>query len=114
MQSDERTILDMNTWPSLIEVDMRLNDSCGSRRETADLLRWAMGAEPRYGKGYVEYSSPTGGTRPPTAGKAANRHRFLRRVGLKAHATLRLWAYHLHQRCRALGLRSWIPPTHQR
>jgi hypothetical protein len=38
---------------------MELRDSCGCRRQTADLLRWSTGKEPRHGKKYVEYKSPT-------------------------------------------------------
>ena len=37
---------------------MELRDSCGSRRQVADLLRWSTGKEPRYGKKYVDYKSP--------------------------------------------------------
>jgi hypothetical protein len=114
MQPSERTILDMNTWPNLIEVNMKPYDSCACGRETADLLRWSMGAKPRHGRHYVDYAAPTDRARPAAAGTAANRRRFLGLVRLKMRATLRLWAHHLHQRCRTLGLRSCMPPTYDR
>ena len=37
---------------------MRYLDSCASNRPVADLLRWSMGAELRYSKGYTDYQAP--------------------------------------------------------
>lgn len=40
------TSLPMGSWPKLIKVTMPYDDTCASRRITADLLRWSIDAEP--------------------------------------------------------------------
>lgn len=98
-------VLHMNSWPRLIEVSMPPEGSCPSIRETADLLRWSMGKEPRYGRGYIEYRSATSAKATPFW------RRFYARLKRRAHAMVRFWGRSLRSRCRALSLRSCLPPT---
>ena len=65
---------------------MELRDSCPSRRQVADLLRWSTGKEPRYGQKYVDYKSPIdqASKSPPVSQRA-------RYFGLNALAIVLRW-----------------------
>ncbi len=64
---------------------MELRDSCPSRRQVADLLRWSTGKEPRYGQKYVDYKSPInqGSTSPSFADTAKNHGRNVLTIVLR-------------------------------
>jgi len=99
-------ILPMGSWPKLIEVTMPYNDTCASRRGTADLLRWSMGAEAHYGYEFADYQPPRA---PGSTGFSVSR--LMKRLCLAAAASLRLLSRVLYLRCRALNLRSYPPPS---
>jgi len=105
--SCQPTILPMGSWPKLIEVAMPYQDSCASRRGTADLQRWSMGTESRNGYDFVDYE-PLGAAAAP-ASPAARLSGIRRRLKLAAAASLRLWRRLMSQRCPSLKSQSCLP-----
>lgn len=101
------TSLPMGSWPKLIKVTMPYDDTCASRRITADLLRWSIDAEPRYGYDFVDYVPPSA---PAASAPVSGVTRVVKHLRQAAKGSVRRWSHWMYLRCRALSFRSCIPP----
>jgi hypothetical protein len=69
------------------------HDACQSRHAAADLLRWSMGSEMRYGNEYCEYQEPPNPAQKPVSARdvAGAAGWYTRYLSLSAVAAFLRW-----------------------